>query len=287
MERIKSYEDNIGPIVYMVPVPIGNDRDITLRALDVLKKVDLICCEDTRTTGALLKRLGINDKKMESLYSQIEAKKSKNVVQDILEQGLKVAYCSDAGSPGISDPGAVFAKQCIDAGIPVTSLPGATATVPALVMSGIDTADFTFYGFLSSKRESLESQLNEIKYDKPTLIFYESPVRLLDTLNSMRSVLGNRKFAVLRELTKEHEEAIRGTLDEVGQIEAKSIRGECVIVVEGYKKDEKDEKERVLNLWTLYKENGISPSMASKLITKQTKLKKNEVYSIIQEDKKS
>lgn len=285
MTRTKSYEDHIGPIVYLVPVPIGNDRDITLRALDVLKNADLICCEDTRTTNQLLFRLGIKGKKLESLYSQIEGKKSKTLVRDILEQGLMVAFCSDAGTPGISDPGAVFAKECMEAGITVTSLPGATAAVTALTMSGIDTADYTFYGFLSSKTESLEGQLKEIRHDKPTLIFYESPVRLLDTLKSMNKVLGNRKFAVLRELTKEHEEAIRGTLDEVDQIDQSSIRGECVIVVEGYNEDKKENGEIILNLWSVYKDNDISPSLAAKLISKQTGIKKNEVYKMIQEDK--
>lgn len=285
MKRIKSYEDHIGPIVYLVPVPIGNDKDITLRALEVLKQADFICCEDTRTTNQLLLRLGIKDKKLESLYSQVEGKKSKQLVDNILEQGMMVAFCSDAGTPGISDPGAIFAKECIDAGITVTSLPGATAAVTALTMSGIDTADYTFYGFLSSKIESLEGQLNDIKHDKPTLIFYESPVRLLDTLNSMNKVLGNRKFAVLRELTKEHEEAIRGTLDEVGQIDPISIRGECVIVVEGYKEDKEENKETILNLWSIYKENDISPSLAARLISKQTGIKKNEVYKVIQEEK--
>ena len=113
MQRIKSYEDHIGAIVYMVPVPIGNDKDITLRAIEVFKEADLICCEDTRTTGALLSRLGIKPKRLESLYSQVEAKKSKTIIQDILEQGLKVAFCSDAGAPGVSDPGSVFAKECI------------------------------------------------------------------------------------------------------------------------------------------------------------------------------
>lgn len=285
MTRVKSYEDPIGPLVYLVPVPIGNDKDITLRALEVFKNADLICCEDTRTTSALLNRLGIKDKKFESLYSQVESKKSKEIIQDILEQGLKVAFCSDAGTPGISDPGAIFAKECIDAGIRVTALPGASASLVALTMSGIDTADFTFYGFLSSKKETLEGQLKALKHDKPTLIIYESPVRLLDTLKEMNQILGNRRFAVLRELTKEHEEAIRGTLDEINQIDPKSIRGECIIILEGYKEDKEENKERVLSLWSLYKENKISPSLAAKLITKQTGIKKNEVYKLIQGEK--
>ena len=131
----------------------------------------------------------------------------------------------------------------------------------------------------------MDGQLKAIKHDKPTLIIYESPVRLIDTLKEMNKVLGNRHFAVLRELTKEHEEAIRGTLDEVDQIDSKSIRGECIIVVEGYKEDKDENKERILSLWSLYKENGISPSLAAKLISKQTDIKKNEVYKLIQEVK--
>lgn len=285
MTRVKSYEDNVGGLVYLVPVPIGNDKDITLRALEVLKSVDLICCEDTRTTSTLLKRLGITNKRLESLYSQVESKKSKEIIQSILEQGLKVAFCSDAGTPGISDPGSIFVKECLEAGIKVTSLPGASAALVALTMSGLDTSDFTFYGFLSSKKETMEGQLKALKHDRSTLIIYESPLRVLETLKAMNAILGNRKFALLRELTKEHEEAIRGTLDEVQEIDAKSIRGECVIVLEGYKEDKEENKEKIQALWDLYKENKISPSLAAKLIAKQTGIKKNEVYKQVQEEK--
>lgn len=282
MTRIKSYEDPIGPRLTLVPVPVGNDGDITLRAVQTLREADLICCEDTRTTGALLHRLGIEGKRLVSLYSQVESHKGKEIAEEILESGWKAAFCSDAGTPGISDPGGLFAKECIERGIPVTCLPGPSAAIAALAMSGLDASDFSFYGFLSPKREAMIGQLQKIQHNPSTLIFYESPVRLPDALKAMGEVFGNRRFAVLREISKPHEEAIRGMLEEAQTLDPKTIRGECVIVVEGHRKGGEEEREKALSLWALYKENGISPSLSTKLIAKQTGAKKNEIYRWIQ-----
>lgn len=283
MKRIKNLEDKNGPLIALVSVPIGNIEDISLRAKRVLEEADIIYCEDTRNTQELLKQLGVKYKKIESLYSQNEAIKAKEIISKIKNTDYLIAYCSDAGTPGISDPGSLLAKEAIDNDIRVISVPGCSALITGLVISGLDTSDFSFYGFLSTKQEAKEKFLNDHKKNKETMIFYESPLRVLETLESMYKILGNRKFALLREMTKVHEEAIRGELKEWKEISPKSIIGECVICVEGYKSQKDDDKEEIIKLYELYKENNISPSVAAKLISKQLNKKKNDVYSIILE----
>lgn len=285
MERIKDLADGTGPLIALVSVPIGNEMDLSERAKEIFRKADFVCCEDTRTTGALLSRYGIKPNGLISLYSQVEGVKAKSIIEKIKGTDSLVAYCSDAGTPGISDPGALLAKEAIDAGIRVTAIPGASAVLSALIISGLDTADFTFYGFLSTKLDAREKFLEKIKKNETTLVFYEAPTRVLDTLESLYRVFGPRHFALLRELTKDHEEAIRGTLDEYSKLSSDSIRGECVLCVEGYKPQEGDNTKEILSLYKLYKENGISPSLASKLISKQLNIKKNEVYAILMEKK--
>lgn len=282
MERTKNLADGVGPLVALVAVPIGNSQDLSPRAKDILAKADLVCCEDTRTTGELLKGFGIKPKKMVSLYSQVEGKKSQQIIQSIKGTETLVAYCSDAGTPGISDPGALFAKECIDNNIRVTSIPGCCAAIDALAISGLDTADFVFYGFLSTKADARDRMLESARKQPMTMVFYEAPSRVVETLKAMDKILGNRPFALLRELTKDHEEAIRGTLDEALDLDPSTIRGECVICVDGYKGDPKAEAKEVESLYSLYADNGISPSLSAKLISKQLGLKKNEVYRIIQ-----
>lgn len=284
MERIKNLEDPSGPRVILVPVPIGNDGDITLRAIEVLRDADIICCEDTRTTGSLLTRLGIKDKHLISLYSQVENQKAKELIQRIKETGETIAFCSDAGTPGISDPGALLARAAIDAGVRVTALPGACAATTALVISGLDTADFAFYGFLSDRPGTRRKQLESLAEVDIPMIFYESPNRVIETLRNMRDVFGdNRRFALLRELTKTHEEAIRGLLGEIDQIDPESIRGECVICVDGFSRDTDTSREDIERLYEIYNSNGISDSLAAKLISEQLDLKKNSVYRIVKE----
>lgn len=284
MERIKNLDDGHGPLIALVAVPIGNDKDISERARDILENADLICCEDTRTTEALLKRLGIRYRgKMESLYSQIEGQKAKSIINRIKGTESLVAYCSDAGTPGISDPGALLAKEAIDNGIRVTSIPGCSAVISALIVSGLDTADFAFYGFLSDKKGARRKKLEELSHCEIPMVFYEAPGRIVDTLTDMYEVLGDRKFALLRELTKPHEEAIRGTLKEVTEIEPESIRGECVIVVDGFDKKSVDSKADIEKLYRLYKSNDLSSSLIVRLIVAQTGIGKNQVYKIVKE----
>lgn len=219
-------------MLYLVPTPIGNLKDITLRALEVLKEVDLILAEDTRTSSHLLNHYQIT--KPITPYHQHNEHKVLQHLVDQLSQGKKMALVTDAGTPGISDPAFLLVRECVKAGIKIESLPGATAFVPALVNSGIPCNRFCFEGFLPLKkgRQRLLKQLAE---EERTLIFYESPQRLEKTLEEFIGYFGaERKCSVSRELTKMFEENARGTLAEVlAHFKGKAVKGEIVIVVEG------------------------------------------------------
>lgn len=221
-------------MLYIVPTPIGNLADITLRAIEVLKSVDLILAEDTRTSGKLLKHYGISTRT--SAYHQHNEHR---IVQSLTARilgGETMALITDAGTPGISDPAFLLVRECLSAGIKVECLPGATAFVPALVNSGLPSARFCFEGFIPQKK-GRQTYLNLIRDEHRTMIFYESPNRLLKTLADFSSVFGeDRLCSVSRELTKMHEETIRGTIKEVmTYFSAKTIKGEIVIVVAGAK----------------------------------------------------
>jgi len=229
--------------LYLVPTPIGNLEDITLRAINVLKSVDLILAEDTRTSGFLLKHYEIS-KPLMSHHKFNEHKTSENIVKRILA-GETIALISDAGTPGISDPGFFLVKHCAEEGIEVECLPGATAFVPALVNSGLPCDRFCFEGFLPQKK-GRQTKLNELAEETRTMIFYESPHRLVKTLQQLAEVMGeNRKASVSRELTKLHEENARGTLTELANhFNSKTVKGEIVLIVEG-KVIEKKKKEYI------------------------------------------
>jgi 16S rRNA (cytidine1402-2'-O)-methyltransferase len=220
------------PHLYIVPTPIGNLADITLRALEVLKSVDLILAEDTRTSGFLLKHYSIT-KPLQSFHNFNEHKILTSLVQR-LEKGETMALVSDAGTPGISDPGFLIIRACLQAGLKVECLPGATAFVPALVKSGLPSDRFVFEGFLPHKkgRQTLLKQLAE---EERTMIFYESPYRLVKTLEQFGEYLGlDRRVSVSRELTKMFEETFTGTIEEVlHHFQSKEVKGEIVIVVAG------------------------------------------------------
>lgn len=219
-------------MLYLVPTPIGNLKDITLRALEVLKEVDLILAEDTRTSAHLLNHYQIS--KPVSPYHQHNEHKVLQHLVDQLSAGKKMAVITDAGTPGISDPAFLLVRECIKVGVKVECLPGATAFVPALVNSGIPTNRFCFEGFLPLKkgRQTLMKQLAE---EERTMIFYESPVRLVKTLEEFITYFGeDRLCSVSRELTKMFEENQRGTLREVvGYFSQKTVKGEIVVVVAG------------------------------------------------------
>lgn len=221
--------------LYVVSTPIGNLEDITLRALRVLKGVDLVAAEDTRHTGMLLKHYGIK-KRLES-YHDFNKERKAPVLIDGLKAGGSVAVTSDAGTPGISDPCYLLVKLAIQADIKVVPVPGASALLSALVVSGLPTDRFSFEGFLPAKSGKRRKRLEELRQEKRTLVFYESPHRLLKTLEEISRIIGERKMVVARELTKKFEEIKRGTSEEIKEYFQKNKpKGELVLVVEGIRR---------------------------------------------------
>ena len=220
--------------LYIIPTPIGNLEDITLRALRILKEVDLILAEDTRTTGNLLRHYQI-EKSLQSHHLHNEHKTVEQII-DRMQKGQTIALVSDAGTPSISDPGFLLVRECLKAGLDVECLPGATAFVPALVNSGLPSERFCFEGFLPQKK-GRQTKLNTLKSEERTMIFYESPFRLVKTLEEFAVIFGNeRRASVSRELTKMFEETKRGTLPELSDyFRSKTVKGEIVIVIEGIK----------------------------------------------------
>ncbi|GAA4456662.1 16S rRNA (cytidine(1402)-2'-O)-methyltransferase [Nibrella saemangeumensis] len=228
--------------LYLIPTPIGNLEDITLRAINILKEADAILAEDTRTSGVLLKHLGIS-KPLHSYHIFNEHQTVQRIVNQI-KSGKTVALVSDAGTPGISDPGFLLVRECLKNDIPVECLPGPTAFVPALVNSGLPADRFTFEGFLPHKK-GRQTRLQELANEERTMIFYESPHRLLKSLEQFSQYFGSdRQASVSRELTKIYEETVRGTLPEIiAYFAEKTIKGEIVIVVQG-KEPEKGKRKR-------------------------------------------
>ena len=227
--------------LYIVPTPIGNLDDITLRAIKVLKEADFILAEDTRTSAFLLKHLGI-EKKLYAHHKFNEHATAASVAEAIGE-GRTVALVSDAGTPGISDPGFLLVRTCVEAGIEVETLPGATALIPALVQSGFPCDRFCFEGFLPQKKGRMK-RMEELKDESRSIIFYESPFRVVKCLEQFAETFGSdRRVSVSRELTKKFEQTIRGTIGEVLEYFTEhEPKGECVIVVAGSPKPEKAEK---------------------------------------------
>ncbi len=230
----------------IVPTPVGNLEDMTLRAIRVLKEVDLILAEDTRTTGFLLKHYEIQNK-MQSHHKFNEHKTVEHIASRILA-GETIALVSDAGTPAISDPGFMLVRECVGRGIEVECLPGATAFVPALVVSGLPNDKFCFEGFLPQKK-GRQTRLKELSKEDRTIILYESPFRLLKTLLQLSEYFGSdRQVSVSREISKMYEETVRGTLEEVaGHFKLNEAKGEIVIVVEGLKviKEKEENKYKV------------------------------------------
>lgn len=218
--------------LYLVPTPVGNMEDMTMRAVRILKEADLVLAEDTRTSGILLKHFDIKNRLM-SHHKFNEHGTSAGIVER-LKAGATIALISDAGTPGISDPGFLLAREAIAAGVEVTALPGATAFVPALVSSGLPCDRFTFEGFLPQKK-GRKTRMESLRDEKRTMVFYESPYRLVKTLEQFGEVFGeDRQVSVCREISKVHEESVRGTLAEVvAHFKQTPPKGEIVIVVGG------------------------------------------------------
>ena len=268
--------------LYLVATPIGNLDDITIRALNVLKEVDLIAAEDARHTLGLLNHFEIS-KPLISYYKEIENTKSDVLLDKIVKENQNVALVSDAGTPGISDPGEVIVKKAIELGIEVIPIPGACAMINALITSGLSTREFTFVGFLSTNAKERKEKLEEIKYEPRTMIFYEAPHKLKETLKVMHDVLGDRKVVLARELTKIHEEFIRGELSTISE-QLGDIRGEFVVLVEGSLITKKEKEIEDLNSLSLeehykyYEDEGLSKKDIIKKIAKDRKKDKNEIY---------
>ena len=270
----RSYDDSAS--LYLIPTPIGNLDDITIRALNTLKQVDVLLCEDTRDTGLLLKKYSIK----QTLISCHEYNEDKIIDKVIryLEKGKNVGLVSDQGSPIISDPGYIISRAVIDAGYNVISLPGATAFVPALSMSGIEPYPFLFYGFLNAKDSKQKSELMSLKDLKYTLIFYEAVHRMEKTLKNMLEVLGDRNIAICREISKIHEEVCRDKISNVLQF-VPQMKGEFVIVVEENKEKVNYNNLDVVEHVKLYTEDGMSEKEAIKLVAKERNVAKSVIYN--------
>jgi 16S rRNA (cytidine1402-2'-O)-methyltransferase len=267
--------------IYLVATPIGNLEDITLRALRILKEVDLIAAEDTRHTLGLLNHFEIS-KPLISYYKQNEKTKSEVLIQKALE-GQNIAVVSDAGTPGISDPGEEIVKKAIENNIEIVPIPGACAFVNALIASGLNTREFCFIGFLSAVKKEKKEKLEEIKYETKTIILYEAPHKLKDTLELILEVLGDRNIVLAKEITKIHEEYIRDTVSNiVDRID--QIKGEFVILIEGSKESKKDIQQNQINEKTLeehykmYEDQGFEKKDIIKKIAKDRNVSKNEIY---------
>lgn len=267
--------------LYLVATPIGNLEDITLRALRTLKEVDIIAAEDTRHTLGLLNHFEIS-KPLISYYKQNESTRSAELVEK-LKAGKNIALVSDAGTPGISDPGEQIVKTAIQEGIEIVPIPGACAFVNALIASGMSTREFCFLGFLSAVKKERKEKLEEIKYETKTLIFYEAPHKLKNTLENMLEILGDRNIILAREITKIHEEFIRGKISNILE-NLEEIKGEFVILVEGNSESKKDIEIKNLNKMSLdkqydfYKNQGLTKKEIIKQIAKDRNVNKNEIY---------
>ena len=264
--------------IYLVATPIGNLEDITLRALRILKEVDLIAAEDTRNTLKLLNRYEIS-KPLVSYHRHNEEVKVDNLINK-LKDGQNIAIVSDAGTPGISDPGEVVVKEAIKNNIDVVPIPGACAAINALICSGLDTKEFSFMGFLPLNKKIRKEKLNEIKIETKTLVIYEAPHKLKNTLQDLKEIVEDRKIVLARELTKIHEEYIRGNIDEIIQ-KSENLKGEMIILIEGAKKQEEQCSLNNLSLEEHYKyyENlGLEKKEIIKKVSKDRGVNKNEIY---------
>ena len=270
----RSYEKSKYGNLYLVPTPIGNLKDITLRAIDVLKESDIIYAEDSRETLKLLKVLGIN-KKVESCHKFTEMTHKDKIIE-LLKSGKNIAYVTDRGTPLISDPGNVIVDFAIENNINVISLPGPNALLPAINMSGISNQRFLFYGFLNNKKSAAKKELIDLKEIKQTIIFYEAPHRVKETLLLMLEIFGNRKIALVREISKLYEEIIRDNIENVIKV-CNNIKGEIVLVVEGSVnyEDTNNYEELINELINV----GYSKRDAIKEISEKYNVSKNKLYN--------
>ncbi len=277
----------LAPGLYLVATPIGNLEDITLRALRVLRSVDRIACEDTRQTQKLLNHFGIRTPTL-SYHMHNEGSRSEELVA-ALRDGAKVALVSDAGTPGIADPGSQIVDAAIAAGAPIFPVPGANAAVSALIASGLPTERFTFHGFLPSKAGARKTQLEGLPRDGATHIFYETPHRIVETLDDLHAVFGTaQQIVIARELTKLHEEFLRGTIADLRALLSgrPSIRGEIVLLIAPSTVAQRPEAARSIaaEVAHLISSEGLTEMAAIKRVAKQRGLGKSEAYRELQRE---
>ena len=268
--------------LYLVPTPIGNLKDFTFRAIETLESVPHIFCEDTRESSKLLKEEGIN-KKLSVCNEQNEEKAAIKILE-YLENNESVALISDRGTPIVSDPGYKVVKYLLDNDKKVVSLPGASALLPALTNSGIEPHPFCFIAFLNSKRSKRKKELENLKSLKMTLVFYESPHRIIETLEDLLKVFGNRKISISREITKIHEEIYRGSIETVlEELQSKAIKGEFVIVVEANKEALEYSDEEIVEMINDLIAEGKSKNESIKEVSKEVSRQKSEIYNLYHE----
>jgi len=277
MQRQQSYQNNKATL-YVVATPIGNKKEISERVIETLHHVNYVFCEDTRVTGMLLSSLNIH-KQLFSAYENIEKQSSTKVIE-LLSNGEDAALCSDAGYPGISDPGSIIIKEVIKNDFNVSVINGPSALITSLVASGLPTDHFYFYGFLNPKESQRRKELEDLKKIKDTLIFYQSPHKVEGCLTDMLEVLGDRNICLCRELTKMFEEYIRGTISEILPI-VDSLKGEMVVVVEGYNEENNSDYtlEDCIPLVKKEIENGLMTKEAIKKVAEATNVSKKELYN--------
>ena len=269
--------------LYLVATPIGNLEDITFRAIRILKEVDLIAAEDTRQTLKLLNYYKIN-KPLISYHRHNEEVKQEVLIQK-LKEGQNIALVSDAGTPVISDPGEVIVKEALKENIKVIPIPGACALINALIASGLDTKEFSFYGFLSLNKKLRKEKLQEIRKENKTIILYEAPHKLTSTLKDLSEILEDRKIVVARELTKIHEEFLSGTASEILE-NYKEPKGEHIILIEGSNIKEETEEQKNIKEMTIeehykyYEKQGFTKNEIIKKIAKDKGVSKNEIYQM-------
>lgn len=277
MTRNKNFKSDY--LLYLVATPIGNLKDISERFKDVVSDADLVASEDTRNASSLLAKLGYK-KQTISLREHNEKQASEVVISRILK-GEKVIYMSDAGYPGISDPGRLLVEECVANNISVSVIPGPSAFISALVASNLDTDHFYFHGFLSPKEIEAKKELETLKEKEETLIFYESPHRIGTTLSTLYEILGNRKSTIVREITKLNEEYIYGTLEEFVNIDKTTLIGEMVIIVEGNKAPIEKSVEEIKSAIEILKSKNLTNKDISEIICKLYKVDKNYIKKLL------
>ena len=278
MTRSKPF-NNTKPVLYLIATPIGNLKEMSPRALEVIAEMDIIAAEDTRNSFSLLNNFGIK-KEMFSLREHNEIEASKHLLEKIKE-GKKVAYMSDAGYPGISDPGFLLVQEMIKNDVAVSTISGSSAFINALVASGLDTKHFFFYGFLPAKDGEAKEEISSLKNRKETVVLYEAPHRIMKTLSLLKEGLGDRYVCLARELTKINEEYIRGKLSELLELDESTLKGEMVLIIEGNKEEQTIDDAQIVARIDYFVKLGLSQKDAINVVSEEFGINKNYVKKLV------